>query len=222
MSQPAELVARFARAGTAAARRLLRLRLPAATPKPKAQAEIGLPGTRASGARGFAGGAAASSQSEQAGRGRARGWRKYAAEFRGAPGSHVVAFAVLHELTAVLPLPVVYLSLQALDPPLPPRLLALVSGDAAAEAERRGRKALAAFGFDVSSPAPDSGGEPARAGASKCVLHAAAAYALVKAAMPLRLAACFALTPWFARACVCPMTTAAAAARALLSRTRSP
>lgn len=41
------------------------------------------------------------------------GYRKYAQQFKSKPGSYMTAFAVLHELTAIAPFPVIYYALDA-------------------------------------------------------------------------------------------------------------
>ncbi|KAJ1561125.1 hypothetical protein HK405_004852, partial [Cladochytrium tenue] len=72
-------------------------------------------------------------------------WHRYAGQLRSAPGSHLTAFLVLHEVTAVLPLPLVYYGLQAtgLQVPLP----ASLRGDdpAALEAIVRRARGVAAW-----------------------------------------------------------------------------
>ncbi|TPX65712.1 hypothetical protein SpCBS45565_g04937 [Spizellomyces sp. 'palustris'] len=110
-----------------------------------------------------------------------RGWRKYAGYFRDHPGSHLVSFALLHELTAVVPLPLIYLLLSTCDLPIPFPEAVLAEGN------KRMSKMLATFGWG-----------PIEEG-SQVMLHMATSYALVKAAMPLRIGLCFFMTPWFAR-----------------------
>lgn len=62
------------------------------------------------------------SQSQQA----LRGWRKYAHQFRDKPASYLTSFAILHELTAIVPLPVVYyfLDYTQLNIPVPEEYIA--------------------------------------------------------------------------------------------------
>ncbi|KAI8930302.1 hypothetical protein BC831DRAFT_382556, partial [Entophlyctis helioformis] len=107
-------------------------------------------------------------------------WSKYAHHFRAAPASHLVAFAILHEATAVLPLPIIYYLLAVTDIkiPFPETVLA--------EGNRR-----------ISSA------KPLLSDDSQVMLHMATSYAIVKALMPVRVGLCFLLTPWAAR-CVCP------------------
>lgn len=43
---------------------------------------------------------------------RERGWRKYLHLLKERPASHLTAFALLHELTAILPFPLIYYPLK--------------------------------------------------------------------------------------------------------------
>ncbi|RKO86758.1 hypothetical protein BDK51DRAFT_23545, partial [Blyttiomyces helicus] len=101
---------------------------------------------------------------------------------RTAPGSHVVSFLTLHELTAIIPLPIVYFALDALDVRVP------FPEDVLAEGNRRVGKMMVYFGI----------GEGIRED-SQAMLRMATAYAVVKAAMPFRIGLCLVMTPWFAR-----------------------
>ncbi|KAJ3370136.1 hypothetical protein GGF31_004755 [Allomyces arbusculus] len=116
------------------------------------------------------------------------GWRKYAVEFKQKPGSHLTGtaaktFLVLHELTAVVPLPIVYYGLTwaGLSVPVPDSLLE--------ESNAKIRRVIKYYGWDI---------EPN----SQAMVNMVAAYAIVKALMPLRLAARHvpvAMTPGLAR-----------------------
>mmetsp|Transcript_9584 Transcript_9584/g.15726 ORF Transcript_9584/g.15726 Transcript_9584/m.15726 type:complete len:158 (-) Transcript_9584:600-1073(-) len=118
------------------------------------------------------------------------GWRKHAYRFREKPASHIVSFALLHEITAVVPIGLVYLALDASE-----RAIPLPEG-AIEEGNRFVSKVRAKLGLE---PLPPD---------SRALFNAAAAYMVVKFCMPVRLAACFALTPWFARAVVTPSSNA--------------
>src|SRR5688572_5198193 len=48
-----------------------------------------------------------------------KGWRKHAAHFRSKPGSYIISFAILHELTAVIPIPLVYIFLSTTGMQIP-------------------------------------------------------------------------------------------------------
>ncbi|KAI9208433.1 uncharacterized protein BJ171DRAFT_488896 [Polychytrium aggregatum] len=116
---------------------------------------------------------------------------KYAEQFRAAPGSHLVSFLVLHELTAIAPLPLLYFGLSYFDIqiPFPEEILA--------EGNRRMTRLLQLAGAPVSLRDD-----------SQMMLHLVTSYALVKAAMPLRLGLSVFLTPYFARFAVLPLTNA--------------
>ncbi|KAJ2849502.1 hypothetical protein GGI22_005523 [Coemansia erecta] len=116
-----------------------------------------------------------------------RGWRKHLHEFRDRPASHITAFALLHEVTAVVPLVGVYYALDYVEPKIPFPQAVLEEGN------RYINKLRSYVGW-----------EPLGAD-SQVLLHLATSYAVVKAAAPLRVAASVALTPWFARWCVVPV-----------------
>ena len=44
-----------------------------------------------------------------------RGWRRYVDDLKARPTSHVAAFAILHELTAIIPFPLIYFPLKWLN-----------------------------------------------------------------------------------------------------------
>ncbi|TPX59830.1 1-alkyl-2-acetylglycerophosphocholine esterase [Powellomyces hirtus] len=119
-----------------------------------------------------------------------KGWRKYASNFKSHPASHLVSFAILHELTAIVPLPLVYLLLSNSNIPIP------FPEDVLAEGNKRMSYMLKYFGFEEMKQD------------SKAMLHMATSYAVVKAAMPIRIGLCVATTPWFARVAVVPVQTA--------------
>jgi hypothetical protein len=47
------------------------------------------------------------------------GYRKYAQQFKNKPGSYMTSFAILHEITAVVPFPFIYLALDASSAKIP-------------------------------------------------------------------------------------------------------
>ncbi|KAK9693431.1 hypothetical protein K7432_013932 [Basidiobolus ranarum] len=118
----------------------------------------------------------------------AKGWRKYADQFRSKPVSHIVSFAILHEITAVIPVVGVYYFLDITGMRIPIPQIALEHSNKILS-KLRGRVGLEPLSSD-----------------SRAVVNLAASYAIVKAIMPLRIAACFALTPWFARSVIHPCT----------------
>lgn len=48
-----------------------------------------------------------------------KGYRKYAQQFKNKPGSYMTTFAILHEVTAVLPFPFIYFALDASSVKIP-------------------------------------------------------------------------------------------------------
>ncbi|KAI9364398.1 hypothetical protein DFJ73DRAFT_415489 [Zopfochytrium polystomum] len=75
----------------------------------------------------------------------AKWWHKYAGQLRSAPASHLTSFLVLHELTAVVPLPIVYYALSATGAQLP--LPALLPDGVLDEGARRMRRVMLRFGW---------------------------------------------------------------------------
>ncbi|KAJ2747156.1 hypothetical protein GGI20_000770 [Coemansia sp. BCRC 34301] len=119
-----------------------------------------------------------------------RWWRQRLLAFKERPGSHLTAFAILHELTAVVPLAGVYYALDYVRPKMPFPQSILEEGN------RYINKLRTYVGWqqlDTSSPV---------------LLHLATSYAIVKAAAPLRVAASLAMTPLFSRWCVVPVARA--------------
>ncbi|PVU94201.1 hypothetical protein BB561_002756 [Smittium simulii] len=116
-----------------------------------------------------------------------RNWDWYKQRFRAHPGSHLSSFLILHEVTAIVPIFGVYYILKALELkfPIPDSLLS--------EANKRISRLRSMMGF-----------EPLEA-QDLTMVYLVASYALVKAVLPLRLAACFALTPFFSRTVVEPI-----------------
>jgi len=109
------------------------------------------------------------------------GWRKYAYQFQNKPFSFLASFAVLHEITAIAPIPIIYLLLDRLDVEIP-----FISDIVTAEGNRVISKIREKYGY----PALDQH--------SRVAINLATAYAIVKVAMPLRIGLCIGLTPWFA------------------------
>ncbi|KAJ2112598.1 hypothetical protein GGH17_006458, partial [Coemansia sp. RSA 788] len=107
--------------------------------------------------------------------------------FRDRPASHITAFAVLHEITAIAPLFAVYYALSYYQPPtiFPIRVLE--------EGNRYINKLREYVGLEQLDPE------------SPVLVHLATSYAIVKVAAPVRIAASLALTPWMAKWCVVPV-----------------
>ncbi|UZJ57401.1 hypothetical protein CBS101457_006721 [Exobasidium rhododendri] len=143
------------------------------------------------------------------------------------PASMVVSFFVLHELTAILPLILIFYLLEVTDvgDQVMNWLLEVSEtggeeggakgwlrdkiNEGALRAEKFGRR-KGYFGFEEASSieADGTGGKPSTISSSKLVgtfANAVAAYAITKALFPLRIGACIALAGPFARVCIEPI-----------------
>jgi hypothetical protein len=96
-------------------------------------------------------------------------WKQAKAQFKNSPKTHLTSFLILHEVSALLPIPLVYLGLSSFDVKIPfPSDLLLV-------ANQKVSKLLDFFNF------------PILESDSQTLLHWASAYLLVKSLMPLRI-----------------------------------
>lgn len=135
------------------------------------------------------------------------GWAaKYAHRFKNNPASHITSFLILHEITAVLPLPILFWFFHSFDwtpeskdeacrhqGPLGRCLITrLIQTGLPTEYLEKGVKAagkqLEKWGLKYTG---DDG--------SRYLFEGAAAYAVVKMMLPLRIATSLSLTPLFAR-----------------------
>ncbi|CAG8807338.1 17578_t:CDS:2, partial [Gigaspora rosea] len=118
-----------------------------------------------------------------------KGWRKHASQFRSKPASYIISFAVLHELTAIVPIPIIYIFLSAtgIEIPFPQQVLD--------EGNKFINRVFVYYGYS-----PFENG-------SRKLLNLATSYAIVKALMPVRIAACVMMTPWTAEKVVGPVTS---------------
>jgi hypothetical protein len=98
-------------------------------------------------------------------------FQRYKNLLRAQPASHLTSFLILHEITAVLPLPLIFYGLQNSDVAWD----TIFPKDWLERGDVRMRKTFMALGL----PDIEEG--------SKAALNAAATYGIVKAAMPLRL-----------------------------------
>jgi hypothetical protein len=96
------------------------------------------------------------------------------------PGSHLSSFLILHEVTAIVPIPVFYYFLDKYD------ITYSIPSEYTDSGSKRMTKMLAYFGMDVDVN-------------SKQMIHWVASYVIVKAMMPLRIGLCLFLTPFGAR-----------------------
>lgn len=97
-----------------------------------------------------------------------RGWRKYTEQFKNKPGSYITTFALLHELTAIVPFPLIYYGLSWSDLQLP------VPEQAIHEGNRIVNKVRVRYGFDALEPD------------NRAMVHLATTYALVKVRLKVR------------------------------------
>ncbi|KAF9899280.1 hypothetical protein EC991_009213, partial [Linnemannia zychae] len=115
-------------------------------------------------------------------------FRQYAEQFKNKPASHLISFGILHEITAVVPLPIVYFALVETGVKIP------FPEQAIEEGNRFVSRVVKYYGWDM------EGTDGART-----MLNMATSYAVVKALMPLRLALCVWMTPWTATRIVSPV-----------------
>jgi hypothetical protein len=93
------------------------------------------------------------------------------------PLSYIVSFGILHEVTAILPLPMFYYILKHSNVEIP------FPKDMLSESNKRINKIRSAVGL---KSMPED---------SQAMLHMATSYAIVKVLMPLRIGLCVYLTP---------------------------
>ncbi|KAG9299598.1 hypothetical protein G9A89_020769 [Geosiphon pyriformis] len=119
-----------------------------------------------------------------------KGWRKYAARFRSKPASYIFSFALLHEITAIIPIPIVYIFLDrtGVNIPFPEKMMD--------DGNRFINKVVNYYGW--------KGFE----NGSRVAINAATSYAIVKILLPVRIAACVWLTPWLAERIIGPLMLA--------------
>ncbi|KAI8968222.1 hypothetical protein BDF20DRAFT_803335, partial [Mycotypha africana] len=116
------------------------------------------------------------------------GYRKYAQQFKNKPGSYMTTFAILHELTAVAPFPFIYYALDSfpmLKIPFPDTIVS--------EGNRYMNKVRVHYGYEPLEPD------------NRVMMNLVTAYCIVKALLPVRIAASVAMTPFFAEKCIGPI-----------------
>ncbi|PRP80644.1 hypothetical protein PROFUN_10699 [Planoprotostelium fungivorum] len=116
-----------------------------------------------------------------------KGWRKHAHQFRDKPASYLLSFAILHEVTAVLPLPIVYYTLKWTHTSIPIPQGMIEQQNAVVSRVRK------YYGYEPLDPS------------SRTMINMATAYAVVKLIMPLRVGVCLAATPWTATSIMTPI-----------------
>ncbi|PFH60089.1 hypothetical protein XA68_11477 [Ophiocordyceps unilateralis] len=144
-------------------------------------------------------------------------WQKHATRLRNAPVSHVAAFLILHEITAVVPLLALF-ALFHYTAVVPVEWVAgrfaAYTDEGVARAERYFRR-KDWFGFraeEGEAKGKEEGDNPGQDhtklaikrwergdGGYQILVEVALAYAVTKALLPLRIVASLLATPWFAR-----------------------
>ncbi|KAI8981583.1 hypothetical protein BDB01DRAFT_724004 [Pilobolus umbonatus] len=116
-----------------------------------------------------------------------KGYKKYAQQFKNKPGSYMTSFAILHEVTAIVPFPLIYymLDYSSVNIPFPDSFV--VEGNKAINKIRK------YYGYE--SLESDN----------KVMMHLVTTYCVVKALLPLRIAASVAMTPFFAESIIGPI-----------------
>ncbi|KAJ3204260.1 hypothetical protein HDU82_005949, partial [Entophlyctis luteolus] len=108
-------------------------------------------------------------------------------QLKTSPGSHLTAFLVLHELTAVLPLPILYYSLRATELQVPVPQTVMEKAEIAMD------KVIRRYGWSDGPAVNDDGGVVVAK--TRMLVDLATAYAIVKLLMPVRLGVSALLTP---------------------------
>ncbi|OBZ85974.1 hypothetical protein A0J61_05979 [Choanephora cucurbitarum] len=116
-----------------------------------------------------------------------RGYKKYAEQFKSKPGSYMTSFAILHELTAIAPFPFIYFVLDSSDLKVP------FPESVVSEGNRFINKARVYYHY-----------EPLEAD-NRVMINLVTTYCIVKAMLPLRIAASAAMTPFFAERLIGPI-----------------
>lgn len=135
--------------------------------------------------------------------------RRYVEPLRNAPLTHVSAFLLLHELTAIVPLFGLAGLFHYYDY-LPPYI---TDGDLVAQGVKRFGNYFRRKGW-IEELNEDASGEQSQGavrwsggeGSVRIVTEFATAYAITKVLLPLRLVLSMWATPWFARVLVTPFT----------------
>ncbi|KAG2237774.1 hypothetical protein BDF21DRAFT_462068 [Thamnidium elegans] len=114
------------------------------------------------------------------------GYRKYVQQFKSKPGSYMTSFAILHELTAVAPFPFIYLALDnsSLKMPFPENIVS--------EGNKFINKARVYYKY------------PPLESDNRVMVNLVTTYCIVKALLPLRIAASAAMTPFMAERVIGP------------------
>ncbi|GJJ74808.1 hypothetical protein EMPS_07166 [Entomortierella parvispora] len=115
-------------------------------------------------------------------------FRQYAEQFKNKPASHLISFGILHEITAIVPLPIVYFALTETGVKIP------FPDQAMEEGNKFVARVAKYYGWNMEG-----------ADGARMMLNMATSYAVVKTLIPLRLALCAWMTPWTATRIVSPI-----------------
>jgi hypothetical protein len=118
---------------------------------------------------------------------------KYLTQFQSQPTSYFISFFILHEITAIVPIPLFYLTFQYLDVTLP--FLSDTTNPT------RVLKILQYFGIHSGEESINTESIET----AKMILYATAAYGVVKLLLPVRVALSVYWTPWMAKWVVGPV-----------------
>lgn len=121
------------------------------------------------------------------------------------PYSYLPSFLILHEITAIVPLPVFYYSFRALD--WNPTLDSEWLDRGILYAKKRFKTQQDEVENDENADISARMTSIESSDTTKMVLHLASAYALTKMLLPARLALSALMTPWFARRVIEPNWT---------------
>ncbi|KAI9006016.1 hypothetical protein BC832DRAFT_592120 [Gaertneriomyces semiglobifer] len=124
------------------------------------------------------------------------------------PASYLVSFTILHELTAIVPLPAFYFLFKHSDLAESAINLLDVSPELLAEGQRRMTKMMGYLGYNQDNLADGVAREVMTIQSGKMMFDLVATYVAVKVLMPVRVAISLGLTPWFARTIVIPVQQA--------------
>ena len=117
-----------------------------------------------------------------------KGWKGYLSQFQSQPTSHLISFLLLHELTAILPLPLLYMGFTYFD------VNFSIPVDSLSSYVSSVTKLLTWLKLDQISIWD-----------SNSILKLATCYGIVKASLPIRLSLCVYWTPWFSRSIIVPL-----------------
>ncbi|KAJ1927392.1 hypothetical protein IWQ60_002979 [Tieghemiomyces parasiticus] len=141
----------------------------------------------------------------------ARGWRRYLHLFKNQPSSYIVSFAVLHEVTAIVPLLGLFWLLSwtdwgiDIDPERYREYLAKAEKIALSMGIGRPNPETVAPRDEVAAKAEETAAEVGWRPDSNTIVHLATAYGIIKLLAPARIAMCVFLTPTTAKYLVQPV-----------------